>query len=159
MNHRGVARILHSGGGGVWGVTDRDTIRGLPTIYGLYRCSPSCISGPLTKILYKNTNFKNVGFSTMTFKAKILSWRFRHLNIIGCLLKRRPTRGVTGTPGPPRKTDLKLDFFGFLTLITNLQIKLCQLGLLEATRDRCIKDSLPIRLMRVVKSLNIRHKN
>ena len=27
------------------GVTDRDTIRGSPTIYGLYRCSPSCISG------------------------------------------------------------------------------------------------------------------
>ena len=27
------------------GVTDRDTIRGSPTIYGLYHCSPSCISG------------------------------------------------------------------------------------------------------------------
>ena len=29
----------------------------------------------------------------MAFTAKILSWRFRHLNIVGCLLKRRPTKG------------------------------------------------------------------
>ena len=37
----------------------------------------------------------------MAFTAKILSWRFRYLNIVGCLLKRRPTKGgVTGTPGP-----------------------------------------------------------
>ena len=36
---RGVARIFQRG------VTDRDTIRGSPTIYALYRCSPSCISG------------------------------------------------------------------------------------------------------------------
>ena len=52
----------------------------------------------MTKILYKKTNFKNVGFSTMAFTAKILSWRFRHLNIIGCLLKRRPRKG--GSQGP-----------------------------------------------------------
>ena len=38
----------------------------------------------------------------MVFTAKILSWRFHHLNIVGCLLKTRPTKGgVTGTPGPP----------------------------------------------------------
>ena len=41
----------------------------------------------------------------MAFTAKILSWRFRHLNIVGCLFKRRPTKGgggrVTSTPGPP----------------------------------------------------------
>ena len=38
----------------------------------------------------------------MAFTAKILSWRFYHLNIVGCLFKRRPTQGrVTGTPGPP----------------------------------------------------------
>ena len=42
----------------------------------------------------------------MALTAKILSWRFRHLNIVGCLLKERPTKGgggggVTGTPGPP----------------------------------------------------------
>ena len=57
---------------------------------------------PLMKVLYKKTNFKKVGFSTMAFTAKILSWRFRHLNIVGCLLKRRPIKGgVMGTPGPP----------------------------------------------------------
>jgi len=51
----------------------------------------------------------------MAFTAKILSWRFRHLNIVGCLLKRRPTKGgwgggVTGTPGPPLATPLKVGF-------------------------------------------------
>ena len=53
------------------------------------------------KILYKKTNFKKVGFSTMAFTAKILSWRFRHLNIVGCLLKRRPTKGGSREPQDP----------------------------------------------------------
>ena len=35
--NRGEARIFQRGGGG----HSRDTIRGSPTIYGLYRCSPS----------------------------------------------------------------------------------------------------------------------
>ena len=35
----------------------------------------------------------------MAFTAKILSWRFHHLNIVGCLLKRRPTKG--GSRDPP----------------------------------------------------------
>ena len=34
----------------------------------------------------------------MAFTAKILSWRFCHLNIVGCLLKRRPTKGGHGHP-------------------------------------------------------------
>ena len=34
----------------------------------------------------------------MAFTAKILSWRFRHLNIVGCLLKRRPTKGGSQAP-------------------------------------------------------------
>ena len=55
----------------------------------------------MMKILYKKTNFEKVGFSTMAFTAKILSWRFRHLNIVGCLLKRRPTKGG-GVHGHPR---------------------------------------------------------
>ena len=38
----------------------------------------------------------------MAFTAKILSWRFRHLNIIGCLLKRG---GGPRTP-PPLATPL-----------------------------------------------------
>ena len=48
----------------------------------------------------------------MAFTAKILSWRFRHLNIVGCLLKRRPTKGGGGhrhprTPPPPLATPLE----------------------------------------------------
>ena len=35
----------------------------------------------------------------MAFTAKILSWRFRHLNIVGCLLNRRPTKGGGGGGG------------------------------------------------------------
>ena len=51
----------------------------------------------------------------MAFTAKILSWRFRRLNIVGCLLKRRPTKGAKGggvfhghprTPPPPLATPL-----------------------------------------------------
>ena len=38
----------------------------------------------------------------MAFTDKILSWRFRHLNIVGCLLKRRPTKGGGGGDGHPR---------------------------------------------------------
>ena len=84
-----------------------------PYIYGLYRCFPSCISGfsriiaawrPLLtkdKSLYKKTNFKKVGFSIMAFTTKILSWRFRHQNIVGCLLKRRPTKGGHERPRTP----------------------------------------------------------
>ena len=49
----------------------------------------------------KKTNFKEVSFSTMAFTAKTLSWRFRHLNITGCLLKRGPTKGESRTPQDP----------------------------------------------------------
>ena len=37
----------------------------------------------------------------MAFMAKILSWRFRHLNIVGCLLKRRSTKGGSRVPQDP----------------------------------------------------------
>ena len=37
----------------------------------------------------------------MAFTAKILSWHFRHLNIVGCLLKRRPTKGGSRAPQDP----------------------------------------------------------
>ena len=49
----------------------------------------------------QKTNFKKVGFSTMAFTAKILSWRFRRLNIVGCFLKRRPTKGGSRAPQDP----------------------------------------------------------
>ena len=43
----------------------------------------------------------------MAFTAKILSRRFRHLNIVGCLLKRRPTKEGHGHPRiPPLATPL-----------------------------------------------------
>ena len=52
----------------------------------------------------------------MAFTAKILSWHFHHLNIVCCLLKRRPTKGGGGhghprTPPlpPPLATPLRLD--------------------------------------------------
>ena len=46
----------------------------------------------------------------MAFTAKILSWRFCHLNIVGCLLKRRPTKGGHGHPRtpPPLATPLRV---------------------------------------------------
>ena len=37
----------------------------------------------------------------MAFTAKMLSWRFRHLNIVGCLLKRRSTKGGSRAPQDP----------------------------------------------------------
>ena len=38
----------------------------------------------------------------MAFMAKMLSWRFRHLNIVGCLLKGRPTKeGLRAPQYPP----------------------------------------------------------
>ena len=71
------------------------------------------------KILYKKTNFKKVGFSTMAFTAKILSWRFRHLNIVGCLLKRRPTKGGSRAPQDP--PSYASDQFSFSPPITILE--------------------------------------
>ena len=56
---------------------------------------------PLPDPVYKKTNFKKVGFSTTAFTAKILSWSFRHLDIVGCLLKRRPTKGGSRAPQDP----------------------------------------------------------
>ena len=59
----------------------------------------------------------------MAFTAKILSWRFRHLNIVDCLLKRRPSKGgggVTGTPGPPLATPLAQLSRLLLTSWTNM---------------------------------------
>ena len=64
---------------------------------------------PLTKILYKKTNFKKAGFSTMAFTAKILSWRFRHLDIISCLLNRRPTKGESRAPQDEELEDDELE--------------------------------------------------
>ena len=37
----------------------------------------------------------------MAFTAKTLSWRSRHLNIAGCLLKKGPTKGGSRAPQDP----------------------------------------------------------
>ena len=37
----------------------------------------------------------------MAFTVKILSWLFCHLNIVGCLLTRRPTKGGSQAPQDP----------------------------------------------------------
>ena len=52
----------------------------------------------------------------MAFTAKILSWRFHHLNIVGCLLQRRPTKGGSRAPQdpPPPATPLKLESLGLV---------------------------------------------
>ena len=109
---RGVARIFQRGGHRGY---SPDHHLGIADFFGLYRCFPSCISGfsriiaawrPLLtkdksrwrKYFTKKQILKKVGFSTMAFTAKILSWRFRHLNIVGCLLKRRPTKGGSRAP-------------------------------------------------------------
>ena len=43
----------------------------------------------------------------MAFTAKILSWRFRHLNIVALFAQKKAYQGgVTGTPGLPLATPL-----------------------------------------------------
>ena len=82
-------------------------IRGVARIFqrrGHRGYSPECLVDLHTVhvlLNVKKTNFKKVGFSTMAFTAKILSWRFRHLNIVGCLLQRRPTKGGSQAPQDP----------------------------------------------------------
>ena len=55
----------------------------------------------------------------MAFKAKISSWRFRHLNIVGCLLKRRPTKKGARTPQDPPSYATE---FLYARLNCNLQL-------------------------------------
>ena len=111
LSFRGVARIFQRwGGGGNRGYSPECHVD-LHAVHARINQRQE----PLTKLLYKKTNFKKVGFSTMAFTVKILSWRFRHLNIVGCLLKRRPTKGGHGhprTPPPPPATPL-LSFIFF----------------------------------------------
>ena len=57
----------------------------------------------------------------MAFMAKILSWRFRHLNIVGCLLKRRPTKVGSRVPQAPLSYAPALDtVFMIVCTIYNL---------------------------------------
>ena len=100
ISSRGVARIFQRGGHHP-GIAEYTWFKQLLSLVFQRALSYYCGmkahinygQEPLTKILYKKTNFRKVGFSTMAFTANILSWRFCHLNIVGCLLKRIPTKG------------------------------------------------------------------
>ena len=59
----------------------------------------------------------------MAFTAKILSWRFRHLNMVGCLLKRRPTKGGSRAPRTPLATPLSRAMPGEQILLAIKEIK------------------------------------
>ena len=63
----------------------------------------------------------------MAFTAKILAWRFRHLNIVGCLLKRRPTKGGHGHPRTPLATPLPQNsgYFRVLSLKKVFNLTIC----------------------------------
>ena len=56
----------------------------------------------------------------VSFTAKILSWRFRQLNIVGCLLKRRPTKGGGAPQDPPSYTPVFFWGQGNALLVTSL---------------------------------------
>ena len=120
---RGVARIFQRGVHRGYSPDHHpgivDYIWFIPLLSPMYQLAQSHYRGmeahinlrqePLMKILYKKTNFNKVGFSTMAYTAK-MSWRFRHLNIVGCLLKRRPTKGGSRAPqDPPLATPLPSD--------------------------------------------------
>ena len=59
------------------------------------------------------------GWGSHCVKQRVLTrlWRFRHLNIVGCLLKKKALKGVdTGTPGPPQLRPcsyLLMPFYNF----------------------------------------------
>ena len=101
---RGVARIFQRGGHRGYSPDHHPGITNY--IWFIPLLSPRVSAGSVVlsrhdeNTLQKN-KFKKVGFSTMAFTAKILSWRFRHLNIVGCLLRRRPTKGGSRAPQDP----------------------------------------------------------
>ena len=100
ISFRGVVRIFQRGGHRGYSLLLSLLYQRAQSYYRGMKAHINYRQKPLTKILYKKTNLKKVGFSTMAFTAKILSWRFRHLNIVGCLLKRRPTKGGGGSRAP-----------------------------------------------------------
>ena len=58
----------------------------------------------------------------MASTAKILSWRFCYLNIVGRLLKRRLPRGGHGhprTPPPPPAMPLSQTYFALINQLIN----------------------------------------
>ena len=124
---RGVARSFQKGGGSQRLLTRSPS--GDRRLYMVYTAAfPRVSAGsvvlsrhegprqePLTKTLYKKKKF---GFSTMAFTAKVLSWRFRHLNIFRLFAQKKAYQGggggggggVTGTSGPPSSYAPDIDF-------------------------------------------------
>ena len=87
-----------------------DYIWFIPLLSLVYQRAQSYYRGMKAHInLRQEPLTKKVGFSTMGFTAKILSWRFRHLNLVGCLLKRRPTKGESRAPRTPPSHAPELD--------------------------------------------------
>ena len=106
---RGVGRIFQRGGHRGYSLDHHpgiaDYIWFIPLLSLVYQRAQSYYRGmkAIDKSRWRKhfTKNKKVGFSTMAFTAMVLSWRFRHLNIVGCLLKRRPTKGGSRVPQDP----------------------------------------------------------
>ena len=127
QEHQGHSQDFWRGGGGGGGVTDRDTIRGLPAIYGLYRCSPSYISGLcriiaawrliLTKdksrwrkYFTKNQILKS-GLFKNGFYGQDIVMAFSPPEYCRLFAQKKAYQGeVTCTPGPPLATPLSISF-------------------------------------------------
>ena len=60
---------------------------------------PHCVKQRLiAKILSGKTNFKKWAFQQWLSRLRYRHGVFRHLHIVGCLLKKRPTKGVSRAP-------------------------------------------------------------
>ena len=92
---RGVARIFQRGGGGITEATHQIVMSTMSTIFGLYRCSPSCISG-LSRIIAAwrpiLTKDKSRWRKYFTKKQILKKWAFQQW-----LLRPRYCHGVFAT--------------------------------------------------------------
>ena len=71
---------------------------------------------PLTKILYKKTNFKKSGLFNNGFYGQDIVIAFSPPEYCRLFAQKKAYQGgVTGTPGPPLDTPLKAEFFMRLT--------------------------------------------
>ena len=120
--YRGVARIFQRGGHRGYSLEHHpgiaDYIWFIPLLSLVYQQAQSYYRGmkALDNSRWRKHFTKQVGFSTMAFTAKILSWCFRHLNIVGsCLLKRRPTKGGSRAPQDPPPLATPLAYNNYCT--------------------------------------------
>ena len=99
--YRGVARIFQRRGHRGYSPLLSLVYQRAQSYYRAMKAHINQRQEPLTKVLYKKTNFKKVGFSTMAFMAKILSEYCRLF-----AQKKAYQGGIMGTPGPPLATLL-----------------------------------------------------